>query len=195
MTVSNPPKLWTSEDLLAFPDDGVERYIWNGQLYEVPGEVGEDGVTRRNYSHSRTMGRVSYVLSQWLTAHPEVGGDLLIGDAGFRLRATPLTTIGADVAYISEALRAATPPGAALIDGAPVLAVEILSPTDTQRGVTQKIGIYLDNGVQLVWILDPDHRTVRVHRAGQPAQSLDLSRRVENLRELPGFSCAVADLF
>lgn len=50
------------------------------------------------------------------------------------------------------------------MDGVPVLAVEILSPSDKQETITKKIGEYLDVGVALVWIIEPVFRTVTIYR-------------------------------
>jgi Uma2 family endonuclease len=48
---------------------------------------------------------------------------------------------------------------------APDLAVEVLSPNDSHRAVADKIGEYLQCGVALVWLVDPDARTVTVFRS------------------------------
>jgi hypothetical protein len=70
------------------------------------------------------------------------------------------------VVSISAELTARMPPGTTLIDGIPVLVVEILSPNDTQEEIDEKIDTYLAAGVALVWVINPHHRTVNIFRPG-----------------------------
>ena len=56
-----------------------------------------------------------------------------------------------------------------LVDGAPVLVVEILSPNDVQEQIDEKIDEYLAAGVLLVWVIDPHDRTVLIYRKGEGA--------------------------
>ena len=79
--------------------------------------------------------------------------------------------------------------------GPPDLAVEVLSPEDRASEVSAKVGDYLDAGAVLVWVVDPESRTVsayggiqsvRVYRADDELSAEDL---------LPGFRLKLADLF
>ena len=77
---------------------------------------------------------------------------------------------------------------------APDLVVEVLSPDDRPGEVLAKIGQWMESGVRLVWLLDPDAGKVRVHR---PDGSLDLPGATDELDGedvLPGFRCPVPDL-
>jgi Uma2 family endonuclease len=51
----------------------------------------------------------------------------------------------------------------------PDLAIEVLSPDDRPGRVADKLAFYLRAGVPLVWIIDPDDRTLAVYRPGQPS--------------------------
>lgn len=188
MTLLNLPKLWTHADLLALPDDGIERYIINGDLREA-------GMTRRSFPHSRSMMKVGHELLKWLDANPHLGGRVVGGEAGVRLSVSPETTVGVDAAYVSREVAEATDSDAYLINGAPTVAVEILSPSDTHEAVKEKIGVYLKYGVRSVWILDPEFKLVTIHRPAQPPLALNVTGRIEQLPELPGFACDVGDLF
>src|SRR2546423_3479603 len=105
MTAVQTP-LTTTEELLALPEDGIERDLIRGQLREL-------GMTRRNRRHSETEPSVVAVLKEWLKRQPEPRGTVLSGEAGFRLRRDPDTTVGIDVAYISAETARANPPDAA----------------------------------------------------------------------------------
>lgn len=79
---------------------------------------------------------------------------------------------------------------------APDLAVEVTSPRDTHHEVAEKVEEYLSAGVALVWIVNPNTRTVLVYRKGQDTVSF-LHEQDELLGEdvLPGFRCLVRDVF
>lgn len=111
------------------------------------------------------------------------------------MRRNPDTTVGIDVAYISAELANRTPRDVFLIDGAPVLAVEILSPSDTHEDIVEKIELYLDTGVRVVWIIDPDLRTVTVYRPDAKPVLYNESQEFLGDPDLPGFCMKVTELF
>jgi Uma2 family endonuclease len=182
------PRLMTTEELLAMPDDGIERWLIRGQLRE-------GGVTRRNWRHSRHNVDFAYVLARWLREHPDVGGQVVGGEAGFQLTDDPDSTCGIDVAYVSKSLSDATPENASLIKGPPVLAVEILSPSDKMEAIEEKIEAYLAAGVRLVWIVEPVFKTITVYRPDAEPELFSLSDEITAEPHLPGFKAAVAELF
>src|SRR3712207_6163922 len=99
MTVAAQPQRMTTEQLLALPDDGRERWLIRGELREG----GEGEVTGRSGDHSRIEANICGELHAWLKIRPAARGEVLVGEAGVRLRQDPDTTVGIDVAYISHA--------------------------------------------------------------------------------------------
>src|SRR5947209_20626188 len=87
-------KLMTTEELLAMPDDGVERWLIRGELREKREEVGGKPMTIRNRFHSRLTTRVAKFLDNWLDKQPKPRGAVLSGEAGVRLRHDPDTVVG-----------------------------------------------------------------------------------------------------
>jgi len=77
---------------------------------------------------------------------------------------------------------------------APDLAVEILSPDDRMSEVMKKLRFYLDYGVRLVWLIDPDRRTVTVMSPPDTTRILTDEDTLDGGDVLPGFACAVADI-
>jgi len=196
MSAAAPPALMTTEDLLAMPDDGVERWLIKGQLREQKSEYRSNkGVTVRNREHSRIVTRVGQHLANWLDQQPEPRGEVVCGEAGARLRGTPDSAVGIDVAYVDAAVAARRPDDTSLIDGAPVLAVEILSPNDVIEAINEKIDEYLDAGVRVVWRIDPHDRTVTIYRPNRPPDMVNDVQELSGDPELPGFRVAVARLF
>ena len=82
----------------------------------------------------------------------------------------------------------------ALFDCAPDLAVEVLSPSNTEREIAQKVAEYLAAGSKAVWVFDPIGRMLTVHRPGVAALVLTDGDTVDGEDYLPGFTCAVADM-
>jgi Uma2 family endonuclease len=182
----------TTEELLALPEDGVERWLLRGELRE---KGSEKDMTRRNRRHSRGMGKLAYFLESWRLLQPEPRGELLVGDVGFRLRRNPDTTVGIDLAYISAQLAAGLPQNVYLIDGIPILAVEILSPSDDQDEILEKVSEYLAVGIPLVWVIEPVFQTVTVYRPGAPPELFNTLQELTGDPHLPGFRVRVADIF
>ena len=115
MTTLTLPALMTAEQLETFPkDDGIDRELINGRLRERP-------ATLRCRRHSRAESRFGSHLENWREAQPEPKGEVLSGEAGFRLRRNPDTTVGIDVAYISPETAAANEDGVGRIEGFPFL--------------------------------------------------------------------------
>ncbi|HEX3462502.1 MAG TPA: Uma2 family endonuclease [Candidatus Elarobacter sp.] len=71
-----------------------------------------------------------------------------------------------DVAYLSrEALDELGAPYSEIPARAPEIAVEILSPRDSERTLAWKIGAYLAAGTRVIFVVDPPNRTVIAHSA------------------------------
>jgi Uma2 family endonuclease len=81
------------------------------------------------------------------------------------------------------------------IQGAPEIAAEILSPSNTHRAMQRKLEQFFATGCKLAWIIEPTTRTVEIwESAAGPIQTL----RGDELLEtplLPGFSLSIAKLF
>jgi Uma2 family endonuclease len=75
------------------------------------------------------------------------------------------------------------------------LAVEVLSPTDLAYDVAAKIDEYLRNGFPLVWVVEPNTRTVVVHRADGSVTKLRDNDEISGESALPDFRCKVAEFF
>jgi Uma2 family endonuclease len=189
MPAATLPKLMTTAELLALPEnDGMERWLINGELREKP-------VTKRNRFHSKIMATVSQILKNWLDSQPPPRGDILCGEAGVILEHDPDTTAGIDVVYIPHELSAVQNDETTLIDGIPSLAVEILSPSDTQKEIDEKTDKYLAVGIPHIWIIDSHDRTVLVHRPGELPKLFTVRDELTAEPELPGFRTAVSRIF
>ena len=189
MATAIPDRLLTSEDLFAMrPSKKVDRWLFRGELRESK-------VTERNPSHSSAVMSIGRLLGNWLEKQPRPRGRLYGGEAYFRIRREPTTNVGIDVAISTAAQAAKTSKTASYVDGAPLLAVEVLSPYDKQKEIDETIDEYLDCGVKVVWIVDPRRETITIHRRGADPIMVNRSQQLVGGKELPGFRCQVSDIF
>lgn len=79
--------------------------------------------------------------------------------------------------------------------GAPDLAVEIISPSNTFDEIHTKIVEYFDSGSKLVWVIYPDEESVLVYYKPQPDKLLQRTDSLDGKTIIPGFTLPLAELF
>ena len=75
----------------------------------------------------------------------------------------------------------------AWIEGAPDIAIEVVSPSTEERDRTFKAGRYLEGGAQEYWLLDPIEETAEFLRRGRAGWEPTLDGKVYRTPLLPGF--------
>lgn len=180
--------LMTTEEMLALPDNGMERWLIAGELRERP-------MTVRNRFHGSVTAYITTELVNWCRQQSPPRGQVLCGEAGVRLSHDPDTTVGIDVVYISAEVAVRQTDETTLIDGVPTLAVEVLSPNDTVEEIHEKLTTYRLAGVPLVWIVDPYNRTVTIYRSDVEPELFNIRQALSGEPHLPGFRVPVARLF
>jgi len=188
MTTLAREKIWTTKEMLDLPDDGKDRWLIRGQLWETE-------MTKRNRFHSRTMVRVAYLLERWAESQPVPRGEVTCGEAGFIIRKNPDSTVGIDVAYVSPEVASTSLGSTTLYDGIPTIAVEILSPNNTDEEMVEKVRDYLDVGIPHVWVVQPILKTITVYRPGMPVSIYSGDQIVTAEPHLPGFSAPAKTFF
>jgi Uma2 family endonuclease len=108
----------------------------------------------------------------------------------------PDTVRGADVCYYSEARWPRAQVGQGPPPVPPDLVVEVYSPSNRPGEMLEKVSEYLRAGVPMVWTVHPERRNLTIYRGDDPTPLvLTETDVVENLPELPGFHCRVAEFF
>lgn len=161
----------------------------------IDGELRERPMTTRGPRHSAAIARTSYVLTTWLESSAHRAGVIVAGEARCRLATDPDTIVGIDVAYFAGQQHIELPDDARFYDGPPVLAVEVLSPTDVHEDVNQRIRQFLAAGVAQVWIADPGFQTITVHRPDADPVLYAARQEIDGGTDLPDFRAQVASLF
>lgn len=175
--------LLTADDLLRLPDDGWRYELLDGVLVKMspPGA-----------RHGGVGGNVYYALRSFVTTR---GLGIVLLDVGIILRHNPDRVRAPDVCFIS---RERVPTGgipSGYLEFVPDLIVEVVSPFDRRGEVRRKVEEWLRSGARLVWVVDPERRSVAVYRPGQPAQTLTEGDTLDAAPVLPDFSTAARDFF
>jgi Uma2 family endonuclease len=93
-----------------------------------------------------------------------------------------------DASWISrERLEALNPNPARFMPMSPDFVVELRSATDGLRATQQKMQEYLDCGVRLGWLIDPQNQQVEIYRLGQNVEVLKSPSSLSGEDVLPGF--------
>lgn len=141
--------------------------------------------------HGHLSQRLGFLLGQHVYARQ--AGMLFGQDTGFLIERDPDTVRAPDLAFVAAA-RASGIGRHGYVPFAPDLAVEILSPGDRAGEVLEKVGQWLTAGTRLVWVIDPDRESARVHRADGSIDIVPGSGALDGEDLLPGFSCRLAEL-
>jgi Uma2 family endonuclease len=142
--------------------------------------------------HSWISARVIEALTH--TARATGAGVVLSSDCGFVLGRDPDVVRAPDAAFVrKERLPGGRPPKG-FIEGAPDLAVEVVSPGDTAGEIEAKVAEYLDSGASVVWVVYPEQRRVWVHRSPVEAVVVREDGALTGDPVLPGLSIRVGDI-
>lgn len=179
-TLSEP--LVTIEEFERLPDEPGRAELVRGRVVREP---------PAGYEH----GRVAMQIGARLWAHVRANdlGEVLATDTGFVLAQDPPTVRAPDAAFVSKARVPVPCPGFGRL--APDLAVEVISPSDTAERTQGRILDYLEAGTRVVWLVDPNHRSVTVYRSRSDIRLLGSEDELEGGEMLPGFRLPLSDLF
>lgn len=145
-----------------------------------------------SYTHGEVELNFGSELRTFVRAHNL--GKVQVGEVGLYTQRNPDTIRSADVLFISnERFSQQKSPG--FLEVAPDLIVEVLSPSNSWSEITQKLREYFAIGVRLVWIADPETRSIFAYRALTDMREFTENDNLPGDEVLPGFSVAVAQLF
>ncbi len=173
--------LLTVEEFLRLPESAGDR---DGRYELVEGEAVEIGPEM--LLHNLVRDCVLIALLDYVEAQK---CDTVVGIQHFHLFGNTVRRL--DVSFVRAGREL---PLHTLPQGAPDLAVEVVSPSNTPREIDQRIGDYFAAGCQRVWVAYYDEREVHIHGlAGVTRLSGD--DLLEDAELLPGFSLKVLELF
>lgn len=177
-------KLLTADDLWNLPDHGAHMELVRGELRPM---------APTTFGHGDCASNLAFLLTGHVKKHHL--GKVIIAEVGYRLTTNPDTVYAPDIAFVSKDRVPSVNVRDKFSAGAPDLAVEVLSPSDTMVAVEQKVRDYLDAGSKLVWVLNPKRKSATVHRANGSVALLKDADRLDGEDVIPSFGCSVAELF
>lgn len=183
--MSEAVRLLTAEEFAERPDpaDGSREELVRGVIVPVPPP---------GFRHGRVQSNIDFLLQSFVRPR---GLGRVVTESGVVIERGPDTVRGPDVSYWSADRLPFDQTPVGYPSGAPDLCVEILSPDDRHPQVMRKVSEYLSRGVRLVWVADPETRTVTVHRPGGSVRVAEESDTLPGEDVLPGFSAAVREFF
>ena len=188
--VAAAERLYTVEEFWALPEeltdgceliDGrlVKKHVWDGE---------GKGMTPSMYNHARVIKFAYRPLDDFADRH-HLGEALheptiMVNDRQERVRKPDLALFLGEPPVAAEAIYFLVP----------AMVVEVISPNNTAADMFDKVEEYLTAGVELVWQMFPERRSIiafgpdyaAVFRPGDTITAEPV---------LPGFSCPVTDLF
>ncbi len=179
MTVT-AKKVWTDEELMRIKHEGKVELVDGEVILMTPA-----GLEKGRINARLTVRLGSYILRHKL-------GEIFDAQTGFR----PHENMRApDISFV----RKERLPEGALPKGfgyfAPDLVVEVFGPNESFSDYEDKVAEYLSWGVRLIWLVDPNMRTVTVVRSNGERQVLGEKEVLSGEDVVPGFKIRVKKIF
>ncbi|MBW3635891.1 MAG: Uma2 family endonuclease [Armatimonadetes bacterium] len=173
-------RLMTADEFMRLPDRYVE--LIDGKVVHLMPPL---------LDHADISGRVFFALETFNRRH-KLGR--VFTEGSFRVQRHPEKVRAPDVCFIeNSALENKNLDS--YLDGAPTLAIEIVSKNDSLRKTKEKADEFLEAGAQAAWIIHPKQRCVFVRTPDEPEAKYTLGQSVPGGDILPGFELPVAQLF
>ena len=170
--------LVTVQEFLALPEiEGQRIELIGGEVVSMPSG---------GRPHEFVKSNINRLLIAWLLQNRP--GRVLI-ETGFQL--DEYNALIPDLSYVSK--DPGVPGAAGAIQGAPDLAIEVVSSESAAR-LSKKVGLYLAHGSKSVWVVFPEEQKVWSYSPGQ-AREFQREQTLEDPDVLPGFRAPVSVIF
>ena len=176
----------TADEFLALPlpRDAAKAELVRGELRVSPPAGGPHGLAAANL----VFPLATHVRHNAL-------GVVFADGVGYELQRLPRTVRVPDASFVASGRLPSGGLGPGLLKLAPDLAIEVLSPSETASEIEEKLDDYLVSGTRLIWVVDPVRRTVMIVTPDAPVRWLREGDTLDGALVIPGFSCAVAEIF
>ena len=173
----------TAEEFFALPDDGRKLELVRGEVTVM---------SSPGLRHGEAQGNAYRLLKNYLI---ETKLGRVFVESGLVTERNLDTVRGPDVSYYSKERLPLDLQVVAYHNQPADLCVEVKSPSNTMRELRDKAKEYLFAGVRMVWIIDPEDRTVTIITDPLESRMLEADATLDGGDVLSGFSCKVADFF
>jgi Uma2 family endonuclease len=160
--------------------EGVTYELDEGELLMEPSPA---------LRHNLVRQRIAMRLMDFVEKH---GLGMVVEEMDFRLQSD--TVRNPDVAFIDAAHAKLLDIDRSPVEGAPALAVEVVSPHNRAEDMARKIHQYLAAGCRTVWIVYPSLRMIEIH-ANQDVRQVREPEHLQDSSLLPGFALELNYIF
>jgi len=177
-------RLITIEELEKMPQTDARVELVEGEIIKMP---------PAGHEHGEIAGNIFAAMHAFIRKNKL--GKVYAAETGFILHRNPDTVRAPDAAFVTAERAKETEGNEGFFPGPPDLAVEVISPNDSDEDVEAKVLDYLQAGTRLLWIIRPRTRTITVYRSRQDIRLLTAEDTLDGADVLPGFSVPVRELF
>jgi Uma2 family endonuclease len=182
MTAAPVSHYYTADDLLTMPD-GEHFELWDGELKELC--MGSES----NWVGMKVNGALFNFVSQ------SDLGTLFMAELSLQIvPGRPNRIPRVDGAFVAKDRLPTNRPPKGHLTIAPDLVLEVVSPNDSASHLAMKVRLFLDCGVRLVWVVDPQARTATIYRADGSVSLIRKDGSLDGETVLPGFSLPLASV-
>ncbi|MGH8593364.1 MAG: Uma2 family endonuclease [Gammaproteobacteria bacterium] len=174
----------TSDELLRMPNDGHRYELLDGELRKM---------APAGQKHGRIIINITTPLDQYVRANQL--GAVYAAETGFQLTRNPDTVRAPDVAFVSSERLAKLGEVEGYWPGAPDLAVEVISPSDSYADVEDKVFDWLTAGTRLVIVVNPRKRAVMLYKSLSEISVLTEGDTIDANDVVPGWKLPVRNVF
>jgi Uma2 family endonuclease len=180
-----PERLLTIEEYARLPDNGLPTELVRGRVITLNLPI---------RFHGFVCAKVNLIIGGFVVENDR--GYPTSNDSGIITERDPDSLRGADFAFFSyQRVPKGTLTNKGYLTVVPDLTVEVKSPGDRWKDIIAKVAEYLNAGVSVVCVLDPERTTATVYYPDHPEEILEADDTLTLPSVLPGFSTLVRRFF
>jgi Uma2 family endonuclease len=175
--------LMTFEEFEQLPDEPGKCELLEGEVVRMP---------PAKRKHMKTTEQLYLLLREavreLLRRRPELGLGEVHMEMGYRMGSAPQSWLQPDVSITH-----ADQSGDDYYEGAPLIAIEVASESQSAAHLEAKAQMYLSHGAREVWLIYPKTGHVWICRAGKP--TVEQQEQAIRSEVLPGVEIRLDDIF
>jgi Uma2 family endonuclease len=177
-------QLMTAEELAKLAPEASRGELVEGEFISM---------SPAGFMHGRIALKIGTYLNLFVLKHKL--GEAYAAETGFILKRNPDTVRAPDVAFVTAERAARQSQETGFFEGAPDLAVEVISPSEMMDEIENKLFDYLNAGTQVVWLVFPRTQSITAYRSLTDIRTYSVEDAIDCAELLPGFTLAVKEIF